>query len=175
MKRLNNVKRLISLAKGAPAAMLLGASALYAASALADLASLEPDSATLHHSHSHHHTHSEHRSNRQVEHGPAQASKPFACELPIVSSLCREYQVIENSIEKTATKLNEGCQSMGGTFHSGHCPATAIIGRCHNIPYNEHDHKSPIYSNFYYQSDAKIWQTADIQRTCLNLGGVFEK
>ncbi|MCP5206539.1 MAG: hypothetical protein H7A01_04985 [Hahellaceae bacterium] len=175
MKRLNNVKRLISLAKGAPAAMLLGASALYAANALADAASLEPDSATLQHSHSHYHTHSEHRSSHQVEHGAAQTSKPFACELPIASSLCREYQVFDNSIEGTAAMLNEGCQSMGGTFHSGHCPKTAIIGRCDNILYNEHDHKSPIYSNFYYQSDAQIWQAANIQITCLNLGGVFEK
>lgn len=113
---------------------------------------------------------------------PGIPGKLYACNLRATSSMCREYRAVMRDIRvgmedlsKKATKLSDGCQSMGGIFSTEQCPQTEIIARCNNIVYNEHDPQSPIYNNFYYHADSAALVDADIQRICFNLGGVFEK
>lgn len=95
----------------------------------------------------------------------------YACELQEFSQQCREYPVPEDVLFKTED-LAKGCESMPqGKFIKGHCPAENRVARCVDIIRNNHDEKSLVYQNHYYQSKDGKWNMSEVKRVCHDLEG----
>ena len=122
-----------------------------------------PDSHTHHHDAVIGHSHSAKNIKKTI------LSDVYACNLYDYSKQCREYEILEGA-KTTLSEIQEGCESMGGSFSAQRCPSNDILGECRDIIRNYHQ-PDVIYLNKYYHSETEVWTLEIITRVCGDLGG----
>jgi hypothetical protein len=98
--------------------------------------------------------------------------KTYSCDLRSYSNQCREYSILEGA-KDTFEELDEGCESMSGTFKQTICPSDEILTTCMDIVRNYHK-PDVIYDNYYYQGNPSAWTKKTVMRVCGDLGGELE-
>lgn len=121
--------------------------------------------------------HSEEEEHPNIEERLAlmKGAKVYSCNLQAYSHQCREYP-IPKDVEFKIPVLTEGCESMPrGKFQLGECPSEERVGRCIKVLRNNHDTKSLIYDNHYYQGIGSPWSLQEVERVCADLEGTMAK